>query len=165
MKAQISFVEFVTAITIFIGTAAYLSFQISSFLPNYLNEVKSQRLRSEAFQLSELLINDPGYPIDWYRVSFDNVRRVGLSDETKNKTNLISGLKLSSLFSNCSRLREKLDVDYSFLISFKNITGKITGTCISQAQPQRTINITMVRVVAYVEDNEIKYGELMVQVW
>ncbi|MEM5772694.1 MAG: hypothetical protein QXL86_00475 [Candidatus Aenigmatarchaeota archaeon] len=165
MKAQISFVEFITAMTIFIGAATYISFQVSSFMPNYINEVRSQRLRSEAFQISELLINDPGYPIDWYKGSFDNVKKIGLSDETKNKTNLISGIKLSSFFSNCSRVREKLDVDYNFLISFKNITGSITGNCISQTQAQRAINITIVRVVAYVEGNEIRYGELMVQVW
>lgn len=64
MKAQISFVEFIIAFSIFSVFVAYLFFRLLSFMPAYLNEIRSERVRSEAYQISELLINDPGEPME-----------------------------------------------------------------------------------------------------
>lgn len=165
MKAQISFVEFLTAMTIFLGAVTFITFQVSSFLPKYLNEVKSQRLMSEIFQISELLINDPGYPVDWYKLKFENVGKIGLSDETRNKTNLVSAVKLKSFFSNCSKVGEKLILDHNLEIIFKNITGSLKGNCYISKTQTRGFNITISRVIAYTDVNEIKYGELILRVW
>ncbi|MEM5829401.1 MAG: hypothetical protein QW040_02190 [Candidatus Aenigmatarchaeota archaeon] len=166
MKAQISFVEFITSLVIFIGFATYISFQISLFLPNYLNEIRAERMRSEAFQLSELLINDPGEPANWY-VNFDNVKRIGLSDETKNVTNFLSGIKISSFFSNCSanytKIKEKLNTDFDFIVILKDNEGK-TYSCIPSVVYPRGINTTIRRVIAF-RDGDIKYGSLLLQVW
>ncbi|MEM5766275.1 MAG: hypothetical protein QW423_01415 [Candidatus Aenigmatarchaeota archaeon] len=166
MKAQISFVEFFTSMIIFIGFATYISFQIYLFFPNYLNEIKAERMRSEAFQLSELLINDPGEPANWYE-DFDSAKRIGLSDETKNMTNFLSSIKISSFFSNCSvnytKIKKKLDTDYNFIIILKDSEDKIYF-CSPQIILPSAVNITMRRVIAFKDDN-IKYGELLLQVW
>ncbi|MEM5852763.1 MAG: hypothetical protein QW228_00065 [Candidatus Aenigmatarchaeota archaeon] len=166
MKAQISFVEFLTAMTIFLGAVTFVAFQVSSFIPNYLNELKAQRLKSEIFQISELLINDPGYPIDWYKTSFDNVKKLGLSDETKNETNLISGIKMKSFFSNCSKVGDKIILDHNLEVTFKNITGSLNGSCsILKTQARGARNFTISRIVAYTDGIMTRHGELVLSAW
>lgn len=66
MKGQISFVEYLAALTIFITSVLYIAFQLISFIPQYLNQVNDERVRIDAYQISELLANDPGNPINWY---------------------------------------------------------------------------------------------------
>jgi hypothetical protein len=67
MKGQFS-VEYIVSMTIFIGFVTYIIFSIWRFIPNYLSELRNERIRSEAYQISELLINDPGEPMDWNKV-------------------------------------------------------------------------------------------------
>ena len=170
MKAQISFVEFLTAMLIFLSFSTYIAFQVSSFIPNYLYQIKAERMRSEAFQLSELLINDPGDPANWYSVNFNNVRRLGLSDETKKKTNFLSGKKILAFNGNCSenytKIKEKLELDYDFSLILKDgISAETKINCHPQTTILRYTNITMKRIVAYEEDGVRKYGEMLLQVW
>ena len=178
MKAQISFVEFITALTIFIASVTYISFQISTFIPKYLNEVKAERVRSEAFQLSELLINDPGDPANWYAFNFNNVIRLGLSDERENKTNFLSQNKISKFNEFCSNyleVKKKLGLDYDFYLILKDgetgeekincCASKIDCSILDQTLGLTQTRATITRIVAYIENNQVKYGEMILQVW
>jgi len=169
MKAQISFVEFLTSILIFITFVGYFSLQILVFVPSYINEITGERLRSEAFQLSELLINDPGQPLNWH-LDFLNAERIGLSDHTLNRTNLLSGAKISVLNSKCQEnydnIKSLLGTDYDFLILLiEGGTGELKINCHPTVTKFRQFNTTIKRVVAYNEDGTIKYGEMILQVW
>jgi hypothetical protein len=164
MKAQISFVEYLTSMIIFIGFVTFISIQVSSFIPNYLNEVRKEKMRSEAFQLSELLINDPGEPINWENINFDNVKRLGLSDETKNKTNFLSESKIVAFNLNCSnyeKIKEKLGTDYDFSVYLFDSKGQTKIKCLPNTIAFRGINITISRMVAFGND----FGELVLEVW
>ncbi len=162
MKGQISFVEFLTAMLIFIGFVAYLSIQVLNFIPSYLAELKAERLRIEAFQISELLLNDPGHPINWNE---RNVVRIGLSDERMNKTNLLSSYKIGNLSNMCSSsyslVKQKLgsEVDFSILITDLK-TGQVKVNC-RPVEGRGVFNVTVRRVAAY----ENGFLEVVVQVW
>jgi len=171
MKAQISFVEFLTAMLIFITFVGYFSIQILMFIPSYINEVRSENLRSEAFQISELLINDPGEPLEW-NLNFKDANRTGLSDHTQNKTNLLSGVKILALDSECQKnydlVKEKMGLDHDFsliLIDRKTDKPKIENCYPKSITKFRQVNITIRRVIAYEEDGNINYGEMILQVW
>jgi len=71
MKGQISFVEYIVSITIFITFAVFFFYNLLSFMPTYLNEIRNERVRSEAYQISELLINDLGEPVNWHFFEWD----------------------------------------------------------------------------------------------
>jgi hypothetical protein len=165
MKAQISFVEFLTTLIIFISFVTYLSFQISTLIPNYLSEVRRERINSEAFQLSELLINDPGEPTNWPSVNFNDVKRLGLSDEKTNKTNFLSLYKIKAFDSNCSsnyaKVKEKLGADYDFSVFLIDDKSQLRINCKPTTIIFRGINITMRRVVVF----DGGFGELILQVW
>jgi len=167
MKAQISFVEFLTSIIIFITFVGYFSLQILIFIPSYINEIKGEGLRSEAFQVSELLINDPGQPLDW-NINFANAKRIGLLDQTQNKTNLLSGSKISAFNSSCQQnydnVKNLMGIDNDFsLIMISGSETKIS--CSPPVTITRQIQTVIRRLIAYDDGGTIKYGELILQMW
>jgi len=165
VKAQISFVEFIVSFSIFSVFVAYLFFRLLSFMPAYLNEIRSERVRSEAYQVSELLINDLGEPVEWQAGPDDSIRRIGLSD-IANKTNFLSVDKVDRLEEECTddyeEVRKWIGTDFQFSIFIADKNGVISVTCIPQIVIVRDINATVRRMVAFGPED---YGELIVNVW
>lgn len=164
MKGQFG-IEQLISLSIFITFVAYFFFQFLSLRPAYLKEVKNERIRAEAYQVSELLINDPGYPISW-TLDPDQTKRVGLSDESFNKTNLLSSAKISMFNSQCSSDYNKVkkwigsDYDFSIFLTDKS-TGILKINCYPPNMAPKGINVTVRRIVAF----DSSYGELVLQMW
>jgi len=154
MKAQISFVEFLTAMVVFISFVGYFSLQVLLFIPSYMNEIKSERLKSEAFQVSELLINDPN---------------LGLSDLTQNKTNLLSANRIRDFNTTCQNYnsaKEKIGMDYDFSLGFRDIdTGTVMINCAPPSVGYKQLRGSIRRVVAFDDGGVVKFGEMVLQVW
>jgi hypothetical protein len=167
MKAQISFVEYLIAFVIFVTFVGYFSLQILKFVPEYLNQIKSERIRAEAYQISEILVNDPGYPISW---SIDNVKRLGLSDETKNLINFLSANKINAIgdginfckpgYDNIKKWLAS-DYDFSIILTRKSPSEAMLINCRPSVTAVRTINTTVRRIVSF----DSSYGELIIQMW
>lgn len=168
-KGQIN-VEYFVSILAFIVFAMYILFQLIGVTPLYLNEVDREILRSEAYQLSEILVNDAGSPSNWetYPTPSTILLRMGLSDETQNKTNLLSMAKVSLLDSLC-------DTDYNQVASWLDtydyfsitIIESTTSTVVANCQPPTgtavgLTNMTVRRVVSFDSGD---YGELILNVW
>lgn len=151
MKAQLS-IDFIVSLIIFIGFVAYIFFQLISYSPPYINEIADQRLKSETYQVSELLINSP--------VGF------GLSDITKNKTNLLSLNKIKNFGcqspSDYDAMKSSIDTDYQFSIVLTNSTGWTLINCTTSQPVAKATKSEVRRIVAF--DN-LDYGELVVQMW
>jgi hypothetical protein len=167
MKAQISFVEYLIAFVIFVTFVGYFSIQILKFVPEYLNQIRSERVRAEAYQVSEILINDPGYPINW---NIGNVQRLGLSDETKNLTNFLSANKINAIgdeMNPCKpgydNIKKWLASDYDFSITLtrKSPSEAILINCHPSVTAARATNTTIRRAFSF----DSGYGELIVQMW
>lgn len=92
MKGQISFVEYLAALSVFIASIVFIAYQIINFVPAYLKAANDERIRINAYQISELLINDPGNPVDWegratlsvVRLKFDEESGTSASDSSGN---------------------------------------------------------------------------------
>jgi hypothetical protein len=172
VKAQISFVEFIVTFSIFSVFVAYLFFRLLSFMPAYLNEIRSERVRSEAYQISELLVNDPGEPISFNQGGPPpaDIKRYGLS-HIANKTNFLDMGKVARFLDDCDadyeRTRKKIGTDFQFSVSF-NAQNGIPSSTTSCGPPQvitRAINATVRRLVAFSPEDSGNYGELIVNVW
>jgi hypothetical protein len=162
MKAQLS-VEYYVSLTIFILFVGYIFFQLILRSPQFITEVENERLRSESYQVSELLINDPGQPIDWNQA---NVKRIGLSSNL-NMTNLLSIEKISSLQSICNsdyeKIRKSLGTEYFISIDLVNMTsGEKLIACTSPISVTKKTKISITRIVALDSKN---FGELTLQMW
>jgi hypothetical protein len=144
-----------------------------NFYPVYLNEIRNERIRSESYQISEILTNDPGKPLRWYADTND-VTRVGLSDETKNKTNVLSLVKINTFDSECKKnsyngyynIKKWLASDYDLSITLIDKTYSSEGNVLINCHPPaptavRAINTTVRRIVSF----DSGYGELIIQMW
>jgi len=173
-KGQISFAEYLVAIVVFLSFASYFAFQLLYFFPTYLTQLRNEEIRSEAYQISELLINDAGYPINWQSVvqsSPSSVQRIGLNDEMQNVTNLISTPKVYAFNSQCqgsgySNIKNWLGTgnDFSVIISLINVTsGDVASilTCQTATPTVRAINVSITR---FADINSTFYAQLIVQV-
>ena len=163
MKGQFG-MEQLISLSIFIAFVVYFFFQFFSLRPVYLNEVKNEMLRSEAYQISELLVNDPGYPVNW-NANPSLTQRAGLSDETANKANLLSPAKISAFNSQCSdyyKIKKWIGTedDFSIFLTDKS-TGTLEISCYNKTIVSQGINVTVRRVVAFGSS----YGELILQMW
>lgn len=182
MKGQLS-LDFYISILVFILFSMYIVLQLVNIIPTYSREVNVQALRSEAYQVSELLINDPGKPIDWYSGYADNqINRIGLSNHTiyviqrapgdyvlSNLTNVVSFAKITTLNSKChipggyTRLKSWLGItDFQFILTLNDSSGNNLLTCLPPTIDARSTKISVDRIVSF-SDN--RYGVLSLQVW
>jgi len=136
--------------------------------PLYLSEIKNERTKSEAYQISEILVNDVGEPSNWDELQDQQVERIGLSSENFDKTNLLSVSKINRLSSECeqdySKILGWLDTDYQISITIlnKNGTGFESFHCGPPEAILRAVNVSVRRYVAFDTGG---YGELILQVW
>lgn len=165
MKAQLSF-DFYFSIVVFIIFVSSLFFKLITFFPLYSEEITSQRLRSEAFQLSEILVDNVGYPGNWH-TDAANAKLLGLLDETKNKTNLVSLSKITALKNLCqsdfNKVLQIMDVSdgFSVLLAKRSVDPpqELLGCLPADTTGRGRAEVK--RIVAFGPD----FGELTVQVW
>ena len=169
LKAQLT-IEYLASFITFIGLIIFIYFTYSGNIPGFIEEVKKEDVRSKAYQLSEVLVNDPGHLANWN----DWPDRIGLSDENFNKTNLISKNKVDLLNNGCGidyeRVKRLLGINQSFSIYVFNISQ---DTGLRQSPPlcrcttpdliKTAINTTVRRVTAMNNNGRIELAEIVVQ--
>lgn len=172
MKGQMT-IEYLISFIIFVGVIAYIYLSYSANIPGFIGDVAKEHTRSKAFQLSEILVNDPGEPEDW---DASTVERIGLLDESSNKQNLISGDKVDELYNNfpCpaqyDNLMNKLGMNETFSIIISKYIGDIRQTIYTCNPPAfiGTINVTIARIVALNDTQSnpsgiLRPGEVIIQ--
>jgi len=170
LKAQLT-IEYLASFITFIGLIIFIYFTYSGNIPGFIEEVKKEDVRSKAYQLSEILVNDPGYPIDWG--GGNPIKRIGLSDENSNKKNLISFSKVERLEEECSdfnNIKEWLGLNKSFSIFVFNISQSNgdrdrSWKCSSPELIKTAINTTVRRVIVLnnTETGRLELAEIIVQ--
>lgn len=171
MKGQIT-IEYLISFIIFVGLIAYTYLSYSSNIPMFTEEVRKEVIRSEAYQLSELIVNNPGEPENWESTS---IKRIGLLDERFNKTNFISEDKIDKLKNyfdcnypaNYSYIMSKLksNRNFSFIIfEIDLINGNRINHYICNAPTvYSSINLTIQRIATYNDSGVIKLAEIIIQ--
>lgn len=166
-KGQAS-IEYFVSLIIFIFFVVYFLFQMSNLVPEFVGEMESQRVRSEAYQMSEILVNHPGVPANWNSLPYSQVTVFGLSSHALNKTNLLSASKMGALGSTCSSLgqqaiRSKFDTDLEFsMLVVNRVNGSLMLDCNAPRNNTRGFSVTVRRTVAFDDGG---YGDLTLQVW
>jgi len=166
MKGQISFVEYLAALSIFITSVIFIAYQLIYFVPQYLKEVNDQRVRINAYQISELLINDPGNPANWY--ASPQTIRLGLSNETLNITNYVSLTKIGAFNTLCnvpggySNVKNYMGASENFTIVLYDLTnpGPPLINCGPPIMFSSLTNTSISRIIT-IDSGDI--GELNVQ--
>ncbi|MEM5793231.1 MAG: hypothetical protein QXY45_02630 [Candidatus Aenigmatarchaeota archaeon] len=171
MKAQLT-LEFMVSFIIFILFIVFIYSQFSSNIPYFIEEIEKENKRSKAYQISELLLNDPGEPANWDNPSL--TKRIGLSYHKTNQTNLLFSQKIISLNSYCNsnylEFKRRFGVEENFTIKFNQIDNDGTRNTLLFCKPPQfettQVNATFKRITSYYDssDDRIKLGELIVEV-
>jgi len=178
LKGQLT-IQYLASFIFFIGLIIYIYFAYSANLPAFVEEVKKEDTRSKAFQLSEILLNDPGDPKDWWKLTGVNIQlinRTGLSDENSDKPNIISFNKIVRLSSSdlCNPtsfiIAQKLSLYRPFSITVFNISQtdgqrNLITQCISPIFPKTSINATIKRITVLnnTETGKLELAEIIIQ--
>jgi len=158
MKAQIGF-EQIVSLLLFVTSATHLVYLLLSYYPSYINEMKRQMILSEAYQISEILVNDCGDPANWYSVQVNQIKRIGLLNESLNKTNVISITKSINATRLCDsdyqRFKQLLDLknDISLIVYIGN---NVLVNC------TRPIGERVARINRIISFDNGSYGELII---
>jgi hypothetical protein len=158
VKAQIGF-EQVFSLSLFVFSVTYLIYQLLSYYPSYIGEMRRESIFSEAYQISEILVNDYGDPISWYSLPLAQIKRIGLLNESIGKSNVLSLIKISKANEICNlnyqKFKQLLDLknDISFIVYLNN---NVVASC-TRPFGERVVKVN--RIVAF--DNG-SYGELVI---
>lgn len=168
-------IEFFTVLILFVGFAAYFSMRLAEVRPTYIKEVRQAIIRSEVYIISEVLINNPGYPIDWDTLvgtaGESEIIHIGLLDHSQNKTNLLSEQKISGLNTLCSsatydKIKDLIGAERDFSILLVEKPSELVRIDCGSTQSGETV-ASIRRLVVFDSggDGELDYGELIVQAW
>ena len=171
IKAQLT-IQYLASFIFFIGIVVLIYLSYSANIPRFVEEVNKENTRSKAYQLSEILINDPGLPMNWNNLPKNQIKRIGLSDHTTNKTNLILKSKIDKFhdfdcYTNFKEVQDRLALNRSFSIFIFNITENgnrdLLFNCSSPVFPKTVINATVKRITALNNYGNIELAEVIVQ--
>jgi hypothetical protein len=172
MKGQFSFEQIISLI-VFVSFVSYIFYAVFSNVPIYRTETTNEELRSEAYQISELLINNPGNPVDWYKTGKTLVR-LGLSNETENKTNYVSISKINKLDNTCyppnfegyETVRASIDTDRQLSISIQSRNcPSISIDCKPPLSIYRNKTSSAIIRRLFATDQGSCYAELVFEIW
>lgn len=162
MKLQAGYEMFVT-ITIFIIVIIFLFYEILSSIPGYLIELKKETLYSEAYKISQILINDGGEPSNWF-VDVSSAKRIGLLNESLNSLNILSSKKIDIFNRSCvlnyEIVKKLIGTDYNIGIVLRLSNGSILINC-GVVWGEDLVKIS--RIVSL--DDFKSYGELILWVY
>ncbi|MCX6820775.1 MAG: hypothetical protein NT016_02405 [Candidatus Aenigmarchaeota archaeon] len=163
-------VEYLTVLILFIMCSMYFVFRMMAEKPAYINEVHRETLRAESYRLSEMLVDDAGAPANWQNLAGtpqqSNIKRVGLSDESNNVTNMVSETKLSEMKQMCvgaggyATVKSMVGARHDFSLTRIDSAGVADTICSPAAAGDVTASIT--RLVAFDTGG---YGQLITQMW
>jgi len=169
-KGQISFAEYLISIVVFVSFVGYFSFQLLNFVPAYLTQIRNEEARSEAYQLSDILINDPGYPINW-QSNTGAIQRIGLNDASQNLTNVISDQKLNQFISLCQgngyfNIKRWFGTsnDFSIVISEINSYSGTTSAIVACKPPAEIVRAINTSIKRFADINSTYFSQIIIQV-
>ena len=171
MKAQLSF-EYMLAFGIFIGIVVYIYLSYIRNIPPFIDEITKEAIRSDVYQISELLVNNPGEPAGWSNAATS--RRIGFLNETANRENFLSETKITNGISFCgsnyNSFKGKIGTNKNFTLVILDVdtrtgTRTLIGSCNANIA-KTSVNTTIKRIVTYTRQatGQIRVAELMVQV-
>ena len=97
-------IEFIFSVMIFLTTITFVTFIIISNIPLFHREAVNEDLRARAYEISELLLVDKGYPENWDAPNIA-AERLGLSGGGRYN---LSSDKITELKSMCQTSYENV---------------------------------------------------------
>lgn len=69
-------IEFILSVVVFLSTITFITVTTIYNVPNLHTQTINEKIKTDIFSISEMLINDKGFPENW---NSENVKAIGLS--------------------------------------------------------------------------------------
>jgi len=162
MKSQSAY-EFYISFMIFVTTITFIFYQIISYHFSYSQELKKNVLYTEAYQISQILVNDYGEPENW-NSNLATAKRIGLASQAFFKLNLISFSKARAASNLCNtdynRFKKLIGTNYDLNLVLFLANGTYIINC---TKPMKENFVRIARIVSF--DDGKSYGELILWVY
>lgn len=122
-------IEFVLSVFLFLGTISFVTVLIGRESVALQNSAITDNMKSESYQISQILMFDRGSPADWENGAKENIKRIGLS----------SGEDYSLDADKLNRIDELCGSDYNFVngmltkfhvnMTIKGTNGEVLYSC------------------------------------
>ena len=128
-------IEFMLSIFLFLTVLSFVSFTLINTIPKLHQETFSQDIKSKAFQVSEMLLFDSGWPTTWESGGIDDVKRLGISNgkryylDSDKLTTLRSYCLPASMQVNYEKIKKLFGLDYRNDISIELSDGVTDINC------------------------------------
>lgn len=155
MKGQIK-IEFIFGILFFGILIFYLATQINTVVTSVATDSRIDSLKAEAKSVMKILLEDPGEPDNWNKVSIDEIKRMGLMNQTIKKVFYLSKEKIDFLNSNCELMNITISNRGYKLTIYKN--GQLLLDC-GYGGP---IIKSLVEKSVFIEN---EYGKVILELW
>jgi len=140
LKGQFN-IEYLFSLVIFISVVVYLSIQVVNAIPQYHQRSIEDRLYSDSFRITELLIKDSkiGFAVEPYKLNSTKMKEFN-----------------GSCISNYEKIKEEFDLENTRdfqLTVFVNSSFKIS--CGLSGIPSRNSSVTLINIDRYAStDNQ-----------
>lgn len=121
-------IEFILSIVVFLSVIVFVSFVLIGNIPVFHRESLNEDLRARAYQVSQLIVFDEGYPENWDPT---NVQRIGLSTGEAYRVSAIKISNLAAVCTNYNKLKSLLSQGFGndVKLSIVNSTGQLLLNC------------------------------------
>jgi len=135
-------VEFIFGLMLFILLIFFIITQINVLFTSLVTDSKADKLKSKSINAVKILVEDKGYPQNWWNVPDANIKRVGLAGQPYN----LSINKINRLASpnNCTLLDNFNLRAYRLKIS--NSTHQLLMCGIDSLEPATVIEVKKVYI-------------------
>jgi hypothetical protein len=120
-------IEFMLSVFVFLTALSFVLITLVSNIPKFHQDTVSQDIKAKAFQISEMLMFDQGWPTDW---TGSTAKRIGLSEGSRY---ILNSSKIDNFVSLCindySRVKNMLGLEYNNDIVIEINTGGTTKIC------------------------------------
>jgi|TARA_Y100000034_G_scaffold94516_1_gene114528 hypothetical protein len=163
-KAQINF-GFIIAVVLLMALVIAATTGILNMLPSIKREAQASALEPRAFVIGKLLLEDPGYPAEWYS---STVQRVGLAHYNSYSGKTVLGRLNSSKIDYINTISYNtiahqlgLANDTGFRLRLTNASGVILD--INLSSPGATSSVYVLQRALVIDNNSIANATL--EVW
>ena len=142
-KLQLSF-DFPLSIIIFIGLIIYFIILLLQQRAVAIEKLMKRRAELKALEISEILVSDVGEPENWETLALNEIKRIGLVNESVDSRNYLSMQKINRFFSICSSdfdfIKKLFNVSSRLKIVFNSTSLTFNKTCGEDFLPLATVS-------------------------
>lgn len=130
-------IEFVLSVFLFLGTVSFITILIGRESVSLQNSAITDNMKSESYQISQLLMFNEGNPKTWESAAKSDIKRIGLSSGQDYVLNEAKLAKLQQLCAGDYNFVSGMLTTFNINITVKDDGGEVLYKCMPSFETLR----------------------------